>query len=80
MGAQRVNPALCVWPDIDQSYVAQHAQVARDGGLGQPGQCRHEISGSPFAARQRVEQDSPAWLGNGLESIHTQSIAFHLYR
>src|SRR5690349_6447149 len=70
VGAQRVDAALRVGPDLDEADFAQHPQVTRDGRLGQAGQCRDQLAGGAFTVDERVEQRAPTRLGDGFEDVH----------
>lgn len=70
VGPQRIDAALRVGPDLDETDFAQHPQVSRNGRLGQLGKCRDEFTGCPFALGKHVEERAPAGFGYGFENIH----------
>ncbi len=80
VGAQRVDPALGIRPDLDEADFPEHPQMPGHGRLGQAGQRGDELTRGPFTAGEDVEQRAPAGFGNRLEDIHATSIALHLYR
>jgi hypothetical protein len=67
VGAQRVDAALRVGPDLDEPDLAQDAQVPRHGRLGQPGQRRDQLAGGALTVDECVEQRTPTRFGDRFE-------------
>ena len=80
VGAQRVDPALGIGPHLDEADLPQHPKMAGHRRLGQAGQGGDELTRRPLTGGEGVEQGASAGFGNGLEDIHTPSIARDLYR
>ena len=69
-GFQRVDAALAVRADLDQAHLAQHAEVAGDGGLGEGRQAVDELARGALAFGQQAQQVPAVGFGDGLEDVH----------
>src|SRR5271154_1328295 len=67
--AQRVDSALSVYADVDESGVAEHAQVFRDLWLGQTKAMNH-VADRPGPVAQQFDDLEAVGLGQGLQSFH----------
>ena len=80
LGAQAVYPALRVDADFDESHIAQHAQVLRNGGLAHVERI-HELADGALLLSQQVEQAPAIRLGDDLEDggSHASNMPSQLY-
>ncbi len=67
---QRVDAALALRRDLDETRLPQHLEVARDGGLRDAGEGVDEITRGLRALEEEVEQRAAAWVGDGGEDVH----------
>lgn len=80
VGPQRIDAALCVRPDLDESDLAQHPQMPGYGRLSEAGQGGDQFARRALAFGEGVQQGASAWFGDCLEDIHITNIADYLYR
>jgi len=80
VGTQRIDAALSVRSDFDESDLAQHPQVPRHGRLGQARQRGDQFSCRAFTLGEGIQQGTPARFGDCLEDVHFTNIADDLYR
>jgi hypothetical protein len=67
---QRVDAALAVGRDLDETRLPQHLEVARDGRLGDAGEGIHQLPRGPGALEEEVEERAAARVGDGGEDVH----------
>jgi len=61
------HPAA-VAASVDETGLAEHAKVFRDGRLREL-QAVHDVPDRTLLTRKKVENFSPTWLGDGVESV-----------
>src|SRR5262249_10910873 len=70
LGLERGDALLRTYGNKDEPGVAQHLEVARHAGLGEPGEVRADRAGAAGAPEQEVEDAAPCGVGDGGVGVH----------
>src|SRR5215472_18246038 len=71
-----IEHAAAVAARVDETGLAEHAKVLRDGRLLEL-QAVHDVPDPTLRERKKVENLSPTWLGDGVESVGSGGGARH---